>query len=145
MAALWDRHKEVGRRLALGQSNKQVAEAMNITPVAVSYMRNSPVMQEHVSNLQGASDAAAYDVAKRIQEMAPSALKVLDGILKGYDDASPTLRAHVAKDILDRAGHAAVKNLNVRSVHAIVSPADLEIIKRRAIEIAEENRVLIVD
>jgi hypothetical protein len=144
VAQLWDNHKEVARRLALGQKNVTIATAVGMTPMAISNIKNSPVTQEYVANLQGVRNSDAVDILANIREMAPRALKLLDDIIQGKDaEASPALKANVAKDILDRAGYSAVKNLNVRSVHAIVSPADLEAIKKRALEIAEGNQVVV--
>lgn len=144
VAQLWDNHKEVARRLALGQKNVTIAAAVGMTPMAISNIKNSPVTQEYVANLQGVRNSDAVDILANIRDMAPRALKLLDDIIQGKDaEASPALKANVAKDILDRAGYSAVKNLNVRSVHAIVSPADLEAIKKRALEIAEGNQVVV--
>lgn len=144
VSQLWDNHKEVARRLALGQQNVKIAAALGMTPTAVSIIKNSPVTKEYVDNLQGARNSDTVDVMNNIREMAPKALKLLDAIISGAEsEATPALRANVAKDILDRAGYGAVKNLNVRSIHAVVSPADLEAIKRRALEIACENQVVV--
>ena len=144
VAQLWDNHKEVARRLALGQKNVTIAAAVGMSPMAISNIKNSPVTQEYVANLQGARNSATVDILENIREMAPKALKLLDDIIQGKEsEASPALRANVAKDILDRAGYSAVKNLNVRSIHAVVSPADLEAIKKRALEIAVVNQVVV--
>ena len=47
--------------------------------------------------------------------------------------------------ILDRAGHSVPKNVNVKGVHAVVSPADLKAIQQRALEIGMTSGVIDVE
>jgi len=83
--------------------------------------------------MRGARDASSVDVAKRIQEMLPEALEVLDTILKN-ENASASVRTNIAQDLLDRGGHGAPKVIETRGFMAHLSGEDIERIKQRAKE-----------
>lgn len=88
--------------------------------------------------MQGARDAYTIDIARDIREFAPKALDLLKEILQGEGTsgqlASPALKVSVAKDLLDRAGYAPIKSIDVRSVHAHLTKEDIEEMKKRAFE-----------
>ena len=111
---LWDRQQEIVRRLSLGQSAVDIARDLSISPVTVSYVRNSPLGQEALAKLHSAANNEAVNIAKRIKEVAPKALAVLEGILDNsiqgtYDlPADRKTAASVAMGLLDRAGHAPI-------------------------------------
>jgi len=134
---MWDLHNEIARRILLGQKNVVIAEALECSPQTISLVRNSPVVQDKLALMQGAADANAVDVSKRIQEMAPEALDVLQEVLRAKEEASMALRAKVAESILDRAGHSAVRTVRTEGIHAHLSSDDLQKIKERAIEKAK--------
>ena len=132
------KHHEIARRLVLGQKPKDIANSLGITYQSVIIVKNSPVVQEQIAILSGARDSEVVDVAKQIRDMAPKCLKVIEGIIDAGDDdvrVSKEMQVKTALSMLDRAGHAPQKNVNVRGIHAIVTPADLQRIKSRAVEI----------
>ena len=137
VSKIWDSHEEILRRLTLGQKNTEIAQAMNISPMQVSNVRNSPIIQDRLAIMQGARDAYTLDIAKDIREFAPKALEVLKAIVNGEDKSGlpigPALKARVASDLLDRAGYAPTRNVNVQSVHAHLTRDDIEELKRRAV------------
>ena len=141
---LWDLHKEISRRIFLGQKNVVIAEALGCTAQFVCMVRNSPVVKEHTEMMQGAADANCLDVAQRIQEMAPKALNVLEEILdtKNNPSISPALRFRAAESILDRSGNSKIiksQNLNMN-----MGKDDLEAIKERALKKAKEAGITVV-
>jgi hypothetical protein len=138
VAKIWDQHEEIIRRLTLGQKNTEIASSMNLSPAQVSNIRNSPIIQERLAIMKGARDAYTLDIARDIKEFAPTALEILKALCQGSDSSglpvSPTLKARVAADLLDRAGYAPVRNVNVQSVHAHLTKDDIAELKRRALE-----------
>jgi len=137
---LQERHREILRRLALGQGSKDIASSLSITPQVVHYVKNSQIGKRELNLIQGARTADAVEVSNQIQELAPQALETLDAIM--LDEESPdTIKVKIAIDLLDRAGHGAVKkNLNVNQQ---LTQKDLEDIKIRAKEVARVNGSII--
>lgn len=136
VAKIWDQHEEVIRRITLGQKNVEIAESMKLSPTQVSNIRNSPIIQDRLAIMKGARDAYTLDVAQDIREFAPIALNILKALCQGTDGSglpvSPALKAKVATDLLDRAGHAPTRQISVQSVHAHLTKDDIEELKRRA-------------
>jgi len=132
---MWDVHHEIARRLVLGQNNKEVSEALDISPQTVSIVKNSPVVQEHIAILRGARDADTVDLAKEIQEIAPVALSLLKDIINGDNDganASIMLRAKTSENMLARVGHGVPHRVQSENIHAFLTSKDIEDIKQRA-------------
>ena len=133
---MWEVHREIARRIVLGQKNVVVAEALNCTQEMVSMVRNSPVIKDQINLMSGAADADCVDLAKRILDIAPQALEVLEDILKDkHNQASLALRAKVAESILDRAGHSKIQKVQSISTH--LTADQLNNIKIRALEKAQ--------
>ena len=142
VSEMWAVHREIARRITLGQKNTVIAEALNCTKEMVSLVRNSPVVMEHSEIMQGAADAETVDVAKRIQDLAPKSLDVLKDILEDKDDrASLALRAKVAESLLDRAGHSKIQK--VQSLNTHLTLEQLNGIKARALEKAREAGITV--
>lgn len=130
-----DRHHEIARRLLLGQSNKEVAQAMGITPQMVSIVRNSGCVREKLTTMHGARDLDSVDLAKEIRELAPKALRVMEELLESHDTPKH-VRLAAARDMLDRAGFAPVKKVDLNNQHIVLSGEDIERMKQRAFAIA---------
>lgn len=138
---MWDIHREIARRIALGQKNVRIAEDLNITPVMVSAVRNSPVVKEHTEIMNGAADAHTVDVAQRIQNMAGKALDVLEEILDNKMVASTALKVRAAESILDRSGNSKIQK--TQNLHAHLTSDQLEEIRQRAVEKAKSAGILV--
>jgi hypothetical protein len=108
-----DSHREIARLLVMGVKGVDIAETLGVTPAMVSYTKNSPVVKREMDNMHAVANLDAVDVAKRIQEVAPRALQVMEDLLEEANDA---IKVKIAADLLDRAGHGAVKNINVHSL-----------------------------
>lgn len=133
ISKIWEIHDEITRRLVLGEKNVNIAKALNCSEQTVSNVRNSPIIQDKMSVMKGARDAATVDIARDIQEFAPVALDLLKNIVMGKGvgtNASPALRAKEANGFLDRAGFAPIRR--EQHMHAHLTPDDIEEIKLRA-------------
>ena len=131
ITSLWDDHKEMARRLVMGEKAVDIAEDMGYSPVTVSIARNSKVFQDHMAVLEAQRDCEAIDVAKRIQELAPIALEKLVKVMDDEDTTRP-LQAKIAMSLLDRAGHGAITKVTGMVGHATLTADDLLAIKDRA-------------
>ena len=126
---IWEVHKEIARRILLGEKNVKIAEDLNISEAMVSYTRNSAIVQKEIAALEAKRDGTTVDIAQDIQEIAPLALKrVTEVLAKGTDKDSDMIKT--AFGVLDRAGHSPVKKQ--MNVNALVTSDDIAKIKERA-------------
>lgn len=124
------RHKEIVRRLLLGEKDVHIARDLGVTVQMVRYTKTSPIVQEQLGIMHGALDGKTVDIAKEIQDKAPIALKVLEEIMTDRD-AKEGVRARIAENWLDRAGFAPVKQ--IQSVDVTFTSDDIQAIKKRAL------------
>ena len=83
VSKIWELHAEITRRILLGQKNTIIAESLGCTPQTVSNVRNSPIIQDRLALMRGARDAHTVDIARDIQEFAPTALELLKELIMG--------------------------------------------------------------
>jgi FixJ family two-component response regulator len=110
---------------------------MGMTRAWVSVCKNSPALRERIDTLQNEANNYITTARQRIDELSARSLDVLEGILKDKDDKTitPRLKVDVAKDILDRAGHGAVKKVESKNLHASLSKEDVDKIVGRAFSV----------
>lgn len=144
IAEVHETHHEIARRLVLGQKPKEIAKDLNIGYGTVLNVRRSPIIQEQMKIMGGARDAETHDIAKQIRDLTPKCVKVLEEIIDD-DEVGKSLKMKASLAVLDRAGHAVPKNVNVKGMHAVISAQDLIAIKERAAEIgmiADEDDII---
>ena len=134
--ALNERHQEIINLHVLGIPNVKIAESLGVTKVTVSNAINSTLGREKSAMMRGSRDADTVDVAKRMQEIIPKALRIYEKILS--EEMSPNTPAHGGADIKlqektattvlkDFSGMAVPKKLVVG--HAMLTPELLDEIK----------------
>jgi hypothetical protein len=140
--ALWEKHREITRQVVLGRTNMEIAETVGCSPQTVSNVRNSPIAQSALEEYGQRRDEVVVDIAQRIAEFAPVALRLLEDVITGAQPgASLALRTKIASSHLARAGHGEVQK--VHSVNTSLSRSDIEDIKRRAVEAARAAGVVV--
>lgn len=127
---MWNVHHEITRMLLMGMKSVDIAQQLNVSEVMVSYTKNSALVQRKLDVMQGARDMDAVSISKRIQDLAPKAVDVLERLL---DSEVESMQFKAAVDTLDRAGHGAVKKELSLTGH--LTQDDIEDIKTRAREI----------
>ncbi|KKN53579.1 hypothetical protein LCGC14_0600750 [marine sediment metagenome] len=143
---LQERHKEILRRLALGESREQVAIMLGITPAVVSYTANSSLGKAQLAVLQNGRDDTVKEISEQIKDLLPRAIEVMDGALHGKIDldegANVTIGQSIkaAQDILGRGGHVAPTRVQGHHLHEHKLTADdITKIKERAAAAAQVN------
>lgn len=128
---LWSNHKEICRQVMLGRKNVDIAQSLGVSPVVVSYTKNSTLGKEKIKDLEAQRDADAVSIAQRIQELAPKALDLIEQVITD-EEVRMDLRLKAAEGVLDRAGHGAPTKLQGVIAHAHYTRDELEAIKQRA-------------
>jgi DNA-binding CsgD family transcriptional regulator len=126
---IWDTHREIMRLLVAGMHHVDIARELGVTPATISNVMNSAICKRQMNLMRDARDLDAVDVSKRIQEIAPVALQTLEELLCTGND---NVKLKTATDLLDRAGHAAVKTLRTESLSVHLTADDIAEIKSRA-------------
>lgn len=143
---LQQRHREILRRLVLGESHQDIAADLGVSRTMVTYTQNSQLGREQLEKLAGGRDETVKSINGRIQELQPKALDILSGALDGTvpvgEGANITTAAQikVAQDILGRGGHVAPTRVQGQIDHEHkLSAEDIDRIKQKAIQIGEQN------
>ena len=144
---MWDRYQEIARRIFLGQKNVAIANDLDLTPQTVSYVRNSEMVQEKLKGMQLAADKDAVNIQSRIKELAPAALELMESAIKtgkvGQETIPAALRLSSAEKLMDRAGHAAPKEVRNLNLHGHFTSEDIEGIKARAVNRAIDSAIVV--
>lgn len=120
------RHREMIRRIMLGQTNVEIARALEVTPQNVSDVKNSPIVKAKIEHMQNILDAETLDVSTRIQEMSKDAVEVYYELMHGAEREET--RRMIAKDVLDKAGFKAAD----KHVHAHLQGDQIDEMVERA-------------
>lgn len=144
VSKMWELHHEIMRRIFLGQKNVHIANALGVTEATVSYTRNSKIVQDKLAIMKGARDAETVDLSKKIREIAPRALKLVEEAIDGkMEGIPPGRRLREANTMLDRAGYGAVKTFRGEHLVAHFTGEEIEEIKQRAREAGAESGVVV--
>ncbi len=113
---LGDHHHHMVRLLHGGMRLKDVAAATGVTTMTVRNARRCDLGHAKASNLHGMADEKITEVSRHIAESAPKAAARLRMLVEG-EDTPPAVALGAAKDVLDRAGHQAIRQVSVHHQH----------------------------
>lgn len=120
-------HREIARRLVLGEMQSDIARALGLSINRMSVIVNSPLFKLEVKRLEQSRDAGVADVQQTLQSISPIALEVVERTM--YSSKSETLRFSAAQDVLDRAGFGktskVITNVTGHVTHSNLSEAEL--------------------
>ena len=142
LLALTDRHREICRRLLMGQTHGAIADDLCVSRELVSIVKGSAVAQTYMDTLQADRDALVVDIDKELQDLAPLAVQTMEEALHGkiggnaYDHA----RLRTAEQILDRVGYAKVAKVQGQINHTNIARETLAMMKARGMEIWRERK-----
>jgi len=137
---MWEVHHEIVRRLLLGQKASHIAKDLGVSAAMISYVRNSRVVKDKLELMKGARDAETLDLAKRIREISPKALDLLEGVIAGQVktadgelmDVPLGFRIKESDTMLARAGYGPITNVKGQFAHGHFTKEDIDEIKSRA-------------
>lgn len=99
-----------------GLKQTETAEYLGIHPNTVSHLWNSPSFRSLFEELDAKRCGITLDttsqVRRKFTEHSQKAEEILSAIMED-ETAPPSVRAACARDILDRAGHKPVENINI--------------------------------
>ena len=145
-----ERHHEIKRRLVAGDRYVDIARDMGMTQSWLSIVVSSPVFQMELQKLRAEADREAADVSKRLTNLAPDAMTVLERAVRGRagdfkppDGISTAKQADIALTVLERAGHGKPANITQSTANVKIEivqfsvPAGAEVTAKATIIEAE--------
>jgi len=104
-------HREIARRLVLGQRQSDICRDLGMTPGRMSIIVNSPLFKIEIKKLERERDEGVGDISRTLQELSPLALEVVERTM--YQAESHRLRFDAAESVLDRAGHSRINKSDI--------------------------------
>jgi hypothetical protein len=130
-------HREIVRRLAIGQQPKQIADDLGFSPATVNLVRNSEQGQAMLEALEERLDTETLQIAARIRNFAPECLDLIEAVIRGdCPDVSTRTRVQEAGRHLARAGFGEIRKEQSMQMH--LSKQEVEAIKARSREASAE-------
>lgn len=148
---LWDHHQEIIRLLSMGYRPSAIAAELGVHPQTVSNIRNNPIAQAKIRELQGFRDDDAASISKRIRDLAPVAINVLEDSLFHAEEniEDKDSRSHGIASARTVLEHAIPKKFEGRIIHGHVSLSQInkmkEEIERARVEKAIEVKAEVVE
>ena len=136
-----ERHHEIARLLVLGQKPRDIAQRLSVSERNIWNVHSSPVVREQMAYLMGERDAETVDLAEKIKEALPECVEYLTQTISDAD-MNASLKSKNAFGLLAIGGHGATKNLNVRSVHAVLTAEDISEIRQQAEKIGISQGII---
>ena len=118
---LWERQKEIGRRIVAGHRQIDIARDYNMSPGRMSIICNSPIFKKYLASLCSRREDRAIDINTLIKQGATVGAKLLVDIIDGTVPAHVSLQAKAAMDLLDREGHGKVSTVRQEVTHHLTS------------------------
>jgi hypothetical protein len=106
------KHREMLRRVALGEQPQEIADSMGLTKRRVNAIINSPLFKLNLEEFQAKLDADAYDVMSELRAIQPDAVDAIKDSITQLD--LPNLRFQAARDLLNRTGATVPKQFEVK-------------------------------
>jgi len=105
-------HREIARRLILGQRQSQICHDLGMSPDRMSIIVNSPLFKVELKRLEKERDNGATDISRTLKELSPVALETVERTM--YNADSARLRFDAAESVLDRAGYGRINKSDIR-------------------------------
>ena len=142
---LWQRSHEIVNLAARGFKQTQIAEILNIDPQTVSNTLNSELGQKKLSEIRLERDEEAKKVSEKIRVLTNKALQVYHEI---FDDQSGECTLRDKRDtantvLLELSGLRAPTKIHSQHVSTTLTLEELNEFKRRGIQAAKENGLVI--
>lgn len=93
----------------MNTSNNQIGSILNVTPSYVSTLKRTDLYRDFEQEIMKLFETEAAQVGKKIQELSLEAIRFYEKVLTqneiGGRPVSLSMRAKIAEDLLNKAGH----------------------------------------
>lgn len=134
ISRLWQRSHEIVNLSVKGFNNKEIAEILRIDPQTVSNTLNSELGMRKVADLRQARDEEVKKDQEKIRLLKNKAIEVYNEVLDNEKgEATLKEKLQVADTVMTKFT-GLVEPIKVQATHVTLTAADIEELKRRAIE-----------
>ena len=140
LTVLWEHHKEIARRLLLGERQFEICKSLSVSPSWLSIMTTSPAFIKYLDSLRARTEIGLKDVRSEITAGAKDSVTVLRNLLKSSNE---NIQAKVAMDFLDRDGYAPAKVMQVQSTTVHLTADRIEQLKEKRKELLSQSQMTI--
>lgn len=141
LAEIKPHHREIARRLVLGQKASHICVSLNMSVSRMSIIINSPLFKLELRRLEEERDRDVMNVKKALDEIAPVAVEVVERTM--YMAPDEELRFKAATDILDRAGFGKIvkSDINIRGRidHSTMTEDEIRVLVRERLNRIRES------
>jgi len=134
-------HREMLRRLSVGEKAINIAKDMGFSPVSVSIAKNSECAKEVMKQMEEKRDEHVLAAKNRMAELSDKAVDILSEVLHN-DDVGINTRINAAKYVIGSTGVEAPKKVQGEITTKIVDADMLREIKKTALEMAAEAGIM---
>ena len=103
ITAINHRHREIARRMLLGEKQREIAQALRYSEEHISRIKRSPAFQRLLLEMQTQADKQTFDVVAHMALYAMPAAKQITDTLTD-PESPPAVRLAAAKEVLKRIG-----------------------------------------
>lgn len=104
-------HREIARRLTLGQRDGQIKKDLGISDSRFSIIINSPLFINELKKLEAIRDRGVGNIQATLTELAPIALEQVERTM--YYGKTDKIKLEAAESLLDRAGIARINKTQI--------------------------------
>lgn len=140
---LWERHKEIARRVVAGDRPVDIAADIKMTPCRLSIIMNSPAFKKYVESLRGRVEQGLVDIRKEINKGAQEGVGLLLKLMRS-NETPDNQKAKLALEFLDRDGHGKVQKVQTQNTTVVLTAEKLEELKqKREAQLANSRLTLV--
>jgi len=141
--ALWSRHKEILQLDSMGYKGMEIAKMLNIHPVTVSNCLNSTLGKEAQLAIREERDEEYEQLREEVLDLTRKSLDVYREILSDESEGRKLKKETADTVVLELSGMKAPTRIESRSLHAILTPDEIEDFKHRGMAAAKAAGKLI--
>lgn len=108
-------HREIARRVVLGQSQHDIAQDLSMSESRLSIICNSPMFKKEVERLESMRNAGVENIQEQLQEVSPVMLEILERL--ALYSSKDQIKKECAQDLLDRAGYGKITKFDGTVTH----------------------------
>lgn len=96
-------YREIIRLKIKGLSTSEIAQIVDMNPSSVSHIANSPMVKEHIENLQNKVDGLVVEASRDLTRMLPDVVEMYHKIINSPSESTAD-KIRIGESILDRVG-----------------------------------------
>lgn len=149
LSYIWERHKDIARRVVAGEKPIDICRDISMTPSRMSIIMNSPAFKKYVDSLRARVEVGLVDIRQEINKGAQKGVGLLLGLMTAPDneviDDGKKFKAKLALEFLDRDGHGKVQKVQTQNTTVVLTASTIQELKEKRAKHLEASRLTLVN